>query len=122
MALVEPPRPSTAVTALSNAAGVRMSSGFRSSHTISTMRLPVCVAIMAWRESAAGIDDAPGSVRPMASAALVMVLAVPMVMQVPAERAMPSSTSCQSLSVMLPARSSAQYFQVSEPEPSTAPL
>ena len=31
---------------------------------------------------------------------------------------MPSSISFQSLSVMLPARSSAQYFQVSEPEPS----
>jgi hypothetical protein len=41
-----------------------------------------------------------------------------MVMQVPGERAMPSSISCQSLCVMLPARSSAQYFQVSEPEPS----
>jgi len=47
-----------------------------------------------------------------------MVAAVPMVMQVPGERAMPSSISFQSRSVMLPARSSAQYFQVSEPEPS----
>ena len=31
---------------------------------------------------------------------------------------MPSSTSCQSVSSMLPARSSAQYFQTSLPEPS----
>ena len=122
MALVEPPRPSTALTALSNEAGVRMSSGLRSSHTISTMRRPDCVAIMAWRESGAGIDEAPGSVRPRVSVALIMVLAVPMVMQVPGERAMPSSTSRQSSSVMLPARSSAQYFQVSEPEPRTLPL
>ena len=47
----------------------------------------------------------------------IIVAAVPMVMQVPGERAMPSSISCQSFSVILPARSSAQYFQVSEPEP-----
>ena len=122
MALVEPPSASTAVTALSNEPAVRMSEGFRSSHTMSTMRLPVSVAICAWRESGAGIDAAPGSVRPSTSAALVIVLAVPMVMQWPGERAMPSSTSCQSSSVMLPARSSAQYFQVSEPEPRNWPL
>jgi hypothetical protein len=36
-----------------------------------------------WLASAAGIDEAPGSVMPMASAIAVMVLAVPMVMQVP---------------------------------------
>jgi len=34
-------------------------------------------------ESAAGIEDAPGSVMPIASAIAVIVLAVPMVMQVP---------------------------------------
>src|SRR3546814_9922825 len=51
-----------------------------------------------------------------------MVDAVPMVMQWPGERAMPSSTPCQSSSVILPARSSAQYFQVSEPEPSVWPF
>ena len=50
-----------------------------------------------------------------------MVEAVPIVMQWPNERAMPSSTSRQSSSVMLPARSSAQYFQVSVPEPSGWP-
>ena len=70
-----------------------MSRGLRSSHTISTMRLPVSVAICAWRESAAGIEAAPGSVRPSASAALVIVEAVPIVMQWPGERAMPSSIS-----------------------------
>ena len=79
------------------------------------MRLPVSVAICAWRESAAGIDAAPGSVKPSASAALVIVEAVPIVMQWPGERAMPSSISLQSCSVMLPARSSAQYFQASLP-------
>ena len=44
-----------------------------------------------------------------------------MVMQWPGERAMPCSISPQSSSVILPLRSSAQYFQVSLPEPSTAP-
>ena len=51
-----------------------------------------------------------------------MVDAVPIVMQWPGERAMPSSISCQSLSVMLPARSSAQYFHdVADPLPSGLP-
>ena len=86
------------------------------------MRLPDNVAICAWRESGAGIDAAPGRVSPIASAALVMVDAVPMVMQWPGERAMPSSTPCQSSSLRLPARFSAQYFQVSLPLPSVPPL
>ena len=64
------------------------------------------------------MEAAPGSERPSASASDIMVAAVPMVMQVPGERAMLSSISCQSFSVIVPARSSAQYFQLSEPEPS----
>ena len=74
-----------------------------------------------WFESAAGIDAAPGNVSPSTSATDVMVDAVPITMQVPGERAIPSSTSRPSFSVMLPARSSAQYFQVSVPEPSGWP-
>ena len=70
-----------------------------------------------WLESAAGIDDAPGSDRPSASAIAIMVAAVPITMQVPNERAMPPSISFHSSSVMLPARFSVQYFQTSEPEP-----
>src|SRR5438132_14371478 len=117
-ALVEPPQASTQVTALSNEEGVRRFFGVASSHTNSTARLPVAVAIFAWWESAAGIDAAPGSARPSASAADVMVDAVPMVMQWPGERAMPSSISSHCLSVILPARFSAQYFQTSDPLPS----
>src|SRR2546427_6844696 len=75
-ALVEPPQASTQVTALSNEEGVRRFFGEASSHTNSTARLPVAVAIFAWWESAAGIDAAPGSARPSASAAEVMVDAV----------------------------------------------
>src|SRR6185436_13521408 len=87
-ALVEPESARTVVIALSYDAAVRRSEGFRSSQTISTMRLPVLVAICAWRESGAGIDAAPASVMPSASAALVIVDAVPIVMQWPGERAM----------------------------------
>ena len=85
---------------------------------MSTMRRPVSAAIRPWRESAAGIDAAPGSVKPIASQADVIVDAVPMVMQWPGERAMPSSIAAQASSVRLPARFSAQYFQTSEPLPS----
>ena len=72
---------STAVIALSNEAAVRKSRGLRSSQTMSTIRRPVSVAILACLESAAGIEAAPGSVNPSASLAEVMVDAVPMVMQ-----------------------------------------
>ena len=116
--LVEPPSASTVVMALSKLASVKKSRGLRSCHTISTIRRPLSVAIRAWRASAAGIDTAPGSVKPSASAAEVMVDAVPMVMQWPGERAMPSSSSCHCCSVTLPARFSAQYFQTSDPLPS----
>ena len=74
-----------------------------------------------WFESTAGIDEAPGRVSPSVSAMAVMVEAVPITMQVPAERAMPPSISFQSPWVMVPARSSAQYFQASLPLPSTSP-
>ena len=88
---------------------------------MSTMRRPACAHMRGWPASAAGIDEAPGSVRPSASAIAIMVAAVPMVMQVPNERAMPFSISSQSSSVILPARFSSQYFHTSEPEPSVCP-
>ena len=47
------------------------------------MRRPHWVDMRWWLASAAGIDDAPGSVMPMDSAIAVIVLAVPMVMQWP---------------------------------------
>ena len=83
MALVDPPSAIAAVTAFSKASVVRMSRGFRSSHTISTIRRPLAVASRECAESAAGIDDAPGSVRPSASTAAAIVDAVPIVMHVP---------------------------------------
>ena len=115
MAFVDPPRAMATVTALSKASAVKRSRGFRSSHTISTIRRPLAEARRGWAESAAGIEEAPGRVAPSASAAAAMVEAVPMVMQVPKERAMPSSISLQAQSSSLPARFSAQYFQTSVP-------
>ena len=117
-ALVDPPSARIVVIALSMAPAVTKSRGFKSSQTISTMRRPVSAAIRACRESAAGIDTAPGSVKPIASAADVIVDAVPIVMQCPGDRAIPSSMPCHCSSPRLPARFSAQNFHTSEPLPS----
>src|SRR5260221_2777740 len=74
-----------------------------------------------WFESTAGMVAQFGRQNPSTSATLVMVEAVPMVMQAPGEREMPFSISRQAHSVMLPARNSCQYFQTSEPEPTVLP-
>ena len=121
MAFVDPPSDMVTVIALSNDAAVSRSRGFTSSQTRSTTRRPAAAAMRPCAESGAGIDDAPGSVRPSASAAAAIVDAVPIVMQVPNERAMPSSTPRQVQSSMVPARRSAQYFQTSLPLASVCP-
>src|SRR5215472_15062503 len=77
--------------ALSNAAAVRIFSGVKSSHTISTARRPAAAHIRGWLESGAGIDEAPGSASPSASVIAIIVAAVPITMQVPNERDMPPS-------------------------------
>ena len=98
------------VIALSTEDALTISRGFRSSQTMSTMRRPVSVAMRAWRESAAGIDAEPGSVNPSASVAEVIVDAVPMVMQWPAERDMHDSPSIMSLSFIWPVLSISVNF------------
>ncbi|CAM5688677.1 hypothetical protein SVIOM74S_00522 [Streptomyces violarus] len=80
-ALVEPPRPSTVVTASWKASAVRMSLSFRSLWTSSTIVMPALAAIRSCPESTAGMLEAPGTVTPRASAAAVRVDAVPIVMQ-----------------------------------------
>ena len=47
------------------------------------VRRPAAEQTRTWPESAAGVEEAPGRDMPIASAIAVMVLAVPMVMQVP---------------------------------------
>ena len=120
-AFVDPPADITTRIALSKASAVSTSRGRWSSSTISTMRRPLAVASREWFESTAGIEAAPASDSPSASVAIAIVEAVPIVMQVPGERAMPSSTSRQAQSSIVPARSSAQYFQASLPLPRTPP-
>ncbi len=71
------------VTALSNASAVMIVFGVTSSQTSSTIRRPAAAAMRGCAESAAGIDEAPGSVIPSASAAAAIVEAVPIVMHVP---------------------------------------
>ena len=75
-----------------------------------------------WLLSGAGMLEAPGRLNPIASTLTVMVDAVPIVMHVPQDRAMPFSISCQSSWVIFPARNSSQYFQVSLPDPSLLPF
>src|SRR3984893_19265845 len=120
--LVGPPRASTDVIALSKDLSLHKSEGFKSPQTISTILFPVSEAYCAWRESTAGIDENPGNVKPSASAALVIVEAVPIVMQWPADRAMPVSMPFHSIFVIFPAFNSAAYFHVSVPLPRTRPF
>src|ERR1700743_123004 len=93
----------------------------KSSATMSTMRAPQADAMRTCAESAAGIDEAPVSVRPMASTIEVMVDAVPMVLQVPMERVMLDSSSMRSSGVIFPSRYSSQYFLVCVPAPALTP-
>src|SRR5260370_32791667 len=86
-ALVEPPIAELTTMAFSNAARVNTCDGLRSSHTISTLRFPVRYAI-SWRSRCgAGIAAQPGRLMPSASASEFMVVAVPIVLQWPAEGA-----------------------------------
>src|SRR5437667_12417423 len=90
-AFVDPPRANTAAMALLKEASRNISRGFKSSHTISTMRRPERLAILAWLESTAGIALAPRRDKPSTSATLVRGEAAPMLVQVPAEAEMPPS-------------------------------
>ena len=83
IAFVEQPVAIATVTALRVLADVMILSGVKSSHTISTMRRPQAVDMRLCPASGAGIVDAPGKVSPQPSAILIMVDAVPMVIQVP---------------------------------------
>ncbi|MNL63995.1 hypothetical protein D3C87_1881700 [compost metagenome] len=68
-----------------------------------TMRSPHCDAMRTWLASMAGMLVAPGKVKPMASTMDVMVDAVPMVLQVPAERVIFASSLIHSGLAMSPA-------------------
>ena len=107
--------------AFSNAARVMMSDGFRSSLTIWTIRRPVICAMVRRRESTAGIAALPESAIPSASAMLAMVLAVPLVLQVPVDRLIDASASRNSSCVISPAFTASENFHKCVPEPTRSP-
>ena len=117
MALVDPPIASCVIMALTNEPAESNREGFRSVQASSTASRPVATASRECSATTAGMELAPGRVNPRASAMQAMVEAVPMVMQVPAERAMQFSISFHSPSHRFPAQRSAQYFQASVPLP-----
>src|SRR5699024_680128 len=121
-AFVDPPRASATVAALRTEASEMILLGGLCFSAISTLIRPVSAARREWFAETAGTEDAPGSVKPSVSAMAVIVEAVPMVMQCPCVLAIPPSMPFQSHSEILPARRSSQYFQASEPEPSTSPF
>ena len=100
-AFVEPPMAISTAIAFSNASqGQNVAKASSPPKPSRRSRSPQFIAMRMWFESGAGIEDAPGSVMPSASASAVMVEAVPIVMQKPGERAMPFSMLFQSSSVM----------------------
>ena len=120
MAFVEPLMAINAVNAFRNDSRLSNRDGFRSVHTISTIRRPNWAAIRACAECTAGNVAPPDGIRPRASTTAAIVEAVPMVMHVPGERAIPSSISHQASHPSLPAHRSAQYFHTSLPLPSVS--
>ena len=102
-ALVEPPKAICTAMPLANEPRVKTRDGFKSSHTMLTMRSPQSVAMRLWLESIAGMLVEPGRARPNASTMAVMVDAVPMVLHVPGLRVMRDSRLCSSEPLNLPA-------------------
>ena len=84
---------------------------------MATMRSPQSVAMRVWPASMAGMALAPGRARPSASTRAVMVLAVPMVLQVPGLRVMRASSRTHSAWSMRPAWYSSQNRRVCVPAP-----
>ncbi len=106
----------------SNASRVMMSDGFRSSRTMSTMRLPDRYAI--WPRSlwTAGMTAEPGSIMPSASASAFIVVAVPIVLQKPGDGAADETMSTYSGQSILPADLSFLACHLMVPEPVRSPL
>ena len=120
-ALVEPPSAICTAAALRNAPRVRIRCGVRSSRIICTIRSPQAAAIRGCAESTAGMLVLPGSASPSASTIDVIVLAVPIVLQVPGERVIRASSSRHSSSGRRPAWYSPQNISVCVPAPTIRP-
>ena len=120
-ALVEPPIAAFTRTAFSNACLVSTEDNRWSCSTMATIRRPAACASAYRRESTAGTAAAPGSCTPRASVTQAIVEAVPIVMQWPRLRDMPTSASEQSAAVIRPARISSVKRQTTVPEPMSWP-
>ena len=107
--------------ALSNASRVMICDGRISLSASSTILRPLVSAMARRRASLASRVDVPGSIMPSASETAAMVDAVPITLHAPAEQDMHSSSSCQSLSEILPVRYWSQYFHMSVPLPISTP-
>jgi hypothetical protein len=94
-----------------------MRDGVRSSQIICTIRSPQSAAMRACAESIAGMAVEPGNARPSASTMAVIVLAVPMVLQVPGDRVIFASSAIHSASPIAPAWRSSQNMRVCVPAP-----
>ena len=121
-ALVEPPIAALTRIAFSNASRVRIFDSFRSSRTMSTMRMPDRCASTRRRASTAGMAALCGRLVPSASAMQAIVDAVPIVLQVPAERDIPASAARNSLSFSVPALTCSDNCHTAVPEPMSLPL
>ena len=85
------------------------------------MRRPASWEVEYLRASTAGIAALPGNCTPSASVTHAIVDAVPMVIQLPLERAEQLSIAKNSSIVIFPARSSSLYFHTAVPEPRVFP-
>ena len=82
---------------------------------------PVSSAARSRSACTAGMAAVPGSIRPIVSQRIAMVLAVPMTAQVPSVVASPFSTSAISFSFTAPERYLAQNLRQSVQAPSRSP-
>ena len=98
-----------------------MRCGVRSSLIIATMRVPQSAAMRGCAESIAGMLVLPGRAMPSASAIAVIVLAVPIVLQVPGLRVIRDSSRTHSSGAILPAWYSSQNIRVCVPAPTGWP-
>src|SRR5919199_1624467 len=120
-ALVEPPSAIIVRIAFSKAPRVMTSPGRIPSRPVSTIGRPTASAMRSRRASGAGIAAEPGRAIPSASAMAAIVDAVPITVQWPSERLIPSSSSRMASSSIVPARYSAQKRRQSEHAPRLSP-
>ena len=120
-AFVDPPTAASATIALWNDARVMTEEMVRPCCTSSTASRPDSCAPSSSRLSGAGVPASPGIVMPSASAMMLMLDAVPMVLQWPRLRIIDDSDRRNSSADRVPARTSSLRRQTSVPQPRACP-